>query len=71
MKIKIVDKREIPSAEPARAGKMDVMITYQIDTFRTYIIIIPEEQFTEDELKKRIKADMEERQKWAGKEIEL
>ena len=71
MKVKIVDKREIPSAEPARVGKRDVVITYQVDTFRTYIIMIPEEQFTEKELVERIKADMDLRAQWTGKELEI
>jgi len=73
--IKILDKREIPSAEPDRVGKFDAMITYQVDTFRTYLITVPQEELTpeaEDEVvKAAIRADLAERERWAGKELEL
>jgi hypothetical protein len=73
--VKILDKREIPSADPTRVGKMDAMITYQIDTFRTYLITIPNEELTpevEDEvIRAAIRKDMAERERWAGKEIEI
>jgi hypothetical protein len=71
MKVKIVDKREIPTAEPARVGKLDVLITYQLEGFKTYLIRIPQEEFNEEELVKRIKVEMEERALWTGKELEI
>ncbi len=74
-KVKIIDKREIPSADPQRVGKMDAMVTYQLDTFRTYLITVPNESLTpetEDEvIKAAIRTDMVERERWAGKELEL
>lgn len=73
--VKILDKREIPSADPGRVGKFDSMITYQIDTFRTYLITVPAEELTpeaEDEvIRAAIRADMAERERWAGKELEI
>jgi len=63
--------REIPSAEPARVGKMDLIVTYQVDAFRTYITTIPKEEFTEERLRETIKREMAEREKWIGKEVEL
>ena len=73
--VKILDKREIPSADPARVGKFDAMITYQVDTFRTYLITVPNEELTpetEDEvIKAAIRADMAERERWASKELEI
>jgi len=73
--VKILDKREIPSADPSRVGKMDSMITYQIDTFRTYLITVPAEELTpeaEDQvIKAAIRADMAERERWAGKELQI
>jgi len=71
--VKILDKREIPSAAPDRVGKMDSMITYQIDTYRTYLITVPAEDLTpeaeEQVIKAAIRADMAERERWAGKEL--
>jgi len=73
--IKILDKREIPSADPARVGKFDALITYQVDTFRTYLITVPQEELTpeaEDEvIKAAIRKDLAERERWAGKELEI
>ena len=73
--VKILDKREIPSAAPDRVGKMDSMITYQIDTFRTYLITVPAEELTlekEDQvIKAAIRADMAERERWASKELQI
>lgn len=73
--VKILDKREIPSADPLRVGKMDAMITYQVDTFRTYLITIPNEELTpdvEDEvIKAAIRTDLAERERWARKELEI
>lgn len=73
--VKIIDKREIPSAEPSRVGAMDSMITYQLDTFRTYLIVVPAESLTpenEDEvITEAIRKDMVERERWAGKELEI
>jgi len=70
-KVKIIDTREFPSTEPARVGKMDVIVTYQLDAFRTYLVTIPKEQFTEPAIIAAIKKDMAEREKWAGKEFEV
>jgi len=71
MKIKILDVREIPSGEPGRIGKMDLIITYQVDALRTYITTMPKEEFTEERLKEKIKKELTEREKWLGKEIEI
>lgn len=74
-KVTILDKREIPSAEPARVGRMDAMITYQLDTFRTYLITIPNEQLQGADAEKviadAIREDLAEREKWANREIEV
>lgn len=73
--ITIVDKREVPSASPARVGKMDAMITYSVDTFRTYLITLPDEQLggpdEEDVVRKAIQADLAERERWAERKIEV
>ena len=69
--VKILDIRKIPSSDPARVGKIDMIVTYQIDTFRTYMLTIPSEEFNEETLKKRIKAELGEMQQWINKEIKL
>lgn len=69
--IKILDLREIPSADPKRIGKMDKVVSYQIDGKTTDLIVLPAETFTEDRLKAEIKAKSEERAKWVGKEFSM
>jgi len=70
-KVKILDVREIPSGDPQRVGLFDVIVTYQIDPLRTYILTIPKEKFDEAELKTAIQKDIAERAKWEGREIEI
>jgi hypothetical protein len=74
-KVSIIDKREIPSADPQRVGKMDALITYQQDSFRTYLITLPNELLggpNEDQVvADAIRVDLAERQRWAEKEIEV
>jgi hypothetical protein len=70
-KIKILDVREFPSTEPTRVGKFDKIVTYQIDPFRTYLITLPKETFSEEKVKEAIRKDMAEREKWIGKELSM
>ena len=70
-KIKVLDKRDFPSTDPRRVGKMDTIITYQLDPFHTYVITMPKEDFTEPKLKEVIKTDIAERKQWINKEIEV
>jgi len=69
--VKILDTRRIPSGAPERVGQFDVIITYQIDPLRTYIITLPEEEATEEKIKEAIRKDIEERGKWIGRELEI
>jgi len=71
VEITIIDVREIPSADPTRIGKLDVIVTYSVDAFRTYMTVIPKEEFDEKTLINRIKVEMAEREKWIGKKIRV
>ena len=75
-RIKIVDMFEIPSAEPNRLGKYDVIITYQDEAMRARTITIPREELegksSEERLRviaNAIKAKEQERLAIVGKEI--
>lgn len=68
---KIIDKREIPATEPERIGKKDIIVTYQVSPLQTYFVIIKEEEFSDEELRRRIAEEMAEREAWVGKEIEF
>ena len=66
---KIIDVRDIPSGEAERIGKMDTMITYQFDAFRTYIITLPKETFTKEKLIEEIRKQEHERAQLIGTTI--
>jgi hypothetical protein len=69
--VKILDKRDFPSSDPKRIGKFDTVVTYQIDAFHTYLITLPKETFSDSALAEAIKKDIEERNKWVGKELKI
>ena len=68
---KIIDIRDVPSTDPVRVGKLDTVITYQVDAFRTYSMIMPKEEATTEAIRAKIKAEMAERMKIIGTEVEL
>lgn len=70
-KFKVFDVRKVPSGDPARVGKYDQLVMYELDPMRRYIVRIPEEDFSEDRMIEAVKADMAERAKFTGKEYEL
>jgi len=69
--VTIIDVRDIPSTEPGRIGKIDVLVTYQIDPAHIYMIRIPKEEFTEERLTEAIRKDVAEKRKWIGRKIPL
>lgn len=69
--ITIVDIRDVPATEPGRIGKLDVLVTYQIDPAHVYMIRIPKEEFSEEALREAIRKDIEEKRKWIGKVMKV
>jgi hypothetical protein len=75
-RVKIQDMTVVPSAEPGRIGKKDVIVTYQDEAMRVRIITIPYENIegkAENEvvtiITNAIKAQEAERTKYIGREI--
>lgn len=66
---KVIDVRRVPSADPARLGKLDHLVTYQLDAYRTYMVTIPKDELTEDVIKTAVAADLEAMQRFVGKEF--
>lgn len=66
---KVIDVRRIPSAEPARVGKLDYLVTYQLDAYRTYMVTIPQDELSEDVIKDAVRKDIEAIEKWTGTEF--
>ena len=70
-KFKIFDVREVPSAEPARIGKYDQLVMYELEPMQRYIVRIPSEEFSEEPMKRAVKEDMAKRAQYTGKEFEI
>lgn len=71
VKVKVVDTRRIPSSDPNRMGKYDQLVVYETGPGQRYAVVIPDEEFTEERLKRAIQEDLQERGKWVGKEFEV
>jgi len=78
VRYKIVDLTKIPSADPARAGKFDMLLTYQDPAGRVRVITFPYEEFEakpeeeqEKVIMKYIRIEEEERKRFVGREITI
>ena len=76
MPVTIFDLRDLPSMDPARPGKTDTMITYDVDPLHRYFMTVQKEDVSDgkggyDEVKLavRIRQDLEARSKIVGKQI--
>ena len=77
-RVKIIDQAILPSAEPGRIGKRDVVITYQDEALRMRIVTIPFEKLegkTDEEqwavIQDYIRKNEADRRKFIGKEFAL
>ena len=77
-KIRIIDRVRVPSPDPTRIGKFDYMVTYMDEAMRAGVVTINAELIDgkPDEEQIRViaaatKHEVEERQKWAGREIPI
>ena len=70
-KFKVFDTRRVPSPDPDRVGQEDIVVMYELDPMRRYMVRIPAEKFSEEEMIHAVQKDMEERAKFAGKEYEI
>jgi len=68
---KVLDVRKLPSPEEPRIGKLDHLVTYQLDPFRTYMVRIPKDDITEADVVEAVKKDLESIERFTGKEFTL
>lgn len=68
---KVLDVRKIPSPEEGRIGKMDNLVTYQLDPFRTYMVRIPKDAIAEADIIEAVKADLAAIERFTGKEFKI
>jgi len=70
-RVRVLDVRDVPSTEPGRIGKIDVLVTYQLDPTHIYMVRIPKDEFTDEKVREVIRRDVEEKSQWVGKELAL
>jgi hypothetical protein len=64
--IEIIATVDIPSTDPKRTGKIDVLVTYRIGAFQSGMVMVPKEEANEARIKAAIKADVEAKAKFVG-----
>jgi hypothetical protein len=69
MEIAIVDVRKLPSGLTTRIGKYDRAMIYKVDGGENQLVIMPDEDWTEDKFKTQVQADVKERAALIGKKI--
>lgn len=71
MEVKILERTEVLSADPARIGKFDVWVNYTLADGRSGVAIIPRELATEAAIIKEIQRIETERSKVVGKTLTI
>lgn len=69
--VKILDTREFPSTNPERAGKLDTLITYQLDPQHVYTIIEPKSDLSKEEVSELVRADFKKKQGIVGTTVSV
>lgn len=76
--VRIIDQTILPSPDPKRLGKKDLIITYQDSALRTRVVTIPYEEIegkSDEEqwaiIQEYIRKAEAERRKFIGREIKL
>ncbi len=57
--VRILDTRKVLSPDPdrAKAGKMDLVVSYQVDGLRSGYVILPKDRATDLEIQQAITAE--------------
>lgn len=69
-KFKVSDIRKIPSGDPGRIGKMDYIVTYQLDPLHVYMVTINKDEIAEADIVEAVKADLSSMARFINKELD-
>lgn len=67
----IISMLDIPSPDPTRLMKTDVMITYRVDPLHSFTIRLQKEQSSKEQIRAAIQADWNTRKEILGAKITL
>jgi len=70
-KARILDRRSVPSMDPERRGKTDVVILYSVDTIGQYSLVMHEEDATPDRVTEAIRSEVKKRNELRSEEFEV
>jgi len=65
--VEILSTVDIPSREPDRVGKIDVLVTYRLTPYTTGMVLIHKEEFAEETMLKAVKEDIDKKSAFVGK----
>ena len=68
---KVIDVRRIPTPDADRVGQMDTLVTYQLSPLQTYMVRIPNDKPDAAAIIEAVKKDLDDTQRFVGKEFEL
>lgn len=63
----VLDIHTLPSPDPARMGKYDRIVAYQMGDGRRYTLRLPDESFSEAALVAAVKAAEKDRGQWLNR----
>lgn len=69
--VEIIDIRTVPSTEPERAGKMDTLVTYQLDPQHVYMLRIQKEEASSEEIQEAVRDDFRGKQGVIGTSVSV
>lgn len=69
--VKLLEMRRIPSPDPARVGKFDVLVVYELEDRSQHATLLPEEGLTDQKLAEQIKKEAGERARLIGKTLTI
>jgi hypothetical protein len=56
--IRILDQHRVPSLDPQRKGKDDLVVTYSVNNARGYMVRVPAENATPQTIEAAVRADV-------------
>jgi hypothetical protein len=69
--VTVISTLDVPSTDPARLGKMDMMITYRSDPLHSFTIRIPAEGITLAKVDAAIRSDYATRKQYINRQVKV
>ena len=67
----ILDRRDLPSADPKRLAKWDTTVVYEVSPGVRGMVRLPREDFTAETLTAAVRAQLQEREQWVNRKFPL